>query len=95
MRRSPVLFMSSGNGVRLSFIEGGEHATSTDVNMVEGKADFGNQVLQINVNMYYDQTAECFQEKKVNIIIITEFFFLYDENSEGREDGRNCLCRFI
>lgn len=45
---------------------GGESANSSEVNMVEGKADFKGEVIQINVNMYFDKTAECFQEKKVS-----------------------------
>ena len=42
-----------------------ESVSSQVVEMVSGKGDFGNEQIQLPVNMYYDKNTECFQEKKV------------------------------
>lgn len=45
---------------------GNESVQTKIVEMVGGKADF-NQIITLPINMYYDQSSQLFQEKKVKL----------------------------
>ena len=59
--------------------------------MVGGKVNF-NQTIALNLNMYFDQSKELFQDKKVLDAFIIDFVFVYNGDGEGRETGWSGLC---